>query len=129
MIAVERDVSTEDRKSHTFGGGATSRPQVHNRNVTHVFRFSNIAFYSLLREARISGNSVYQVFRRRAYQLQTLIDPVFQVSGDELTRVLEIGVCGAVMAELEHLVKDLDVPRECLGELIACAVLPDVVTA
>lgn len=84
-----------------------------------VFLLSSRAWWGLVHEAKVTGYSIEQVIRDRAYRLSLEAKPAFRVSGGELVREVRVGIIHEVLDRLEAMCERLNVPVETLGELIA----------
>lgn len=84
-----------------------------------VLMLSSRAWWDLVHEAKVTGRSVEQVLRDRAYRLSLATKPAFRMSGGEIVREVRVGIIHEVLDRLEAMCDRLDVPVESLGELIA----------
>lgn len=86
-----------------------------------AFRISRVAEERLLATANQAGLPLARYFRIKAAQLVKIADPKFSLSGSVLVRRLDVGLSGRVLEGLRELCRDLGVPPESAGELVACA--------
>jgi hypothetical protein len=90
---------------------------------------SHAAFWQLKRESVAAGLGVCPYFRCKAEELSLSIDPHFSLSGDPLSRTYEFSLPPDVIAGLESVARDLDVPAETIGELVGAFKMPSLVEA
>jgi hypothetical protein len=89
-------------------------------NTDSTFFLSRKAVWRLCEEARQLGCSACYLFRGRAYALAHAENPKFDLGGQPLTCAFGVGINDDVHAALISVADQLDVPRETIGELVAC---------
>lgn len=94
-----------------------------------IYRISHAAQTRLREAARAAGIPVQRYFRIKALQLCKIAAPTFDIPGDDLHCRLEVGIAPRVLEGLEELCKDLGVPPQAAGELVACASFMPVLSA
>jgi hypothetical protein len=98
-------------------------------NEDTIFRISHAAQTRLREAAKAAGMPVQRYFRIKALQLVKIAAPTFDVSGDDLHCRLEAGIAPRVLEGLRELYRDLGVPPQAAGELVACAAFMPVLSA
>lgn len=91
-----------------------------------IFRISHAAQTRLRESARQANIPVARYFRMKAVQLVKIADPKFNLTGDDLHCRIDVGVSPRVLDGLYELCKDLGVPPQAAGELVACAAFAPV---
>ncbi len=86
-----------------------------------AFRLSTAAVARLRDNAKRAGIPVPRYFRIIAGQLTRIANPAFDLSGGELNCRVDVGLHYKVLNGLHQMCRDLGVPEEASGELVACA--------
>jgi len=81
----------------------------------HSFQLSYPAMASLR-----GYGSPHTTFRNRANALSRMSNPKFALTGAPLTREFQVDLSPRVYSELVSLCSRLGVPKESIGEMVAC---------
>lgn len=86
-----------------------------------AFSLSAAGIARLRDNAKQAGIPVPRYFRIVASQLTRIASPAFDLSGSDLKCRVDVGLHYKVLNGLHQLCRDLGVPEEAAGELVACA--------